>query len=123
MNDAIAKVLSRVNQYWKKDLKSGVQYKLIFNIAASDFEEEDLEEIQFALMDAIDEISNKSKENIVTDNTIDYLIWCDPADFDKSTKIYRALRKEFRDAADDYGAKLGRININRKMVLLKVDSE
>ncbi len=123
MNDAIAKVLSRVNQYWKKDLKSGVQYKLIFNLAASDFEEEDLEEIQFALMDAIDEISNKSKENIVTDNTIDYLIWCDPADFDKSTKIYRALRKEFRDAADDYGAKLGRININRKMVLLKVDSE
>ena len=123
MNDAIAKVLSRVNAYWKKDLKSGVQYKLIISIAASDFDEDDLEEIQFGLMDAIDEIANKSKENIVTDNTIDYLVWCDPKEYDKSTKIYRGLRKEFKDVGEDYGAKLGRVNINRKMVLLKIDAE
>ncbi len=123
MNDAIAKVLSRVNQYWKKDLKNGIQYKLVFSLAASDFDEDDLEEVQFSLMDIIDEISNKSKENIVTDNTIDYLIWCNPEDFDKSTKVYRSLRRGFKDTADDYGAKLGRININRKMILLKVDSE
>jgi len=123
MNDAIAKVLSRVNAYWKKDLKSGVQYKLIISIAASDFDEDDLEEIQFGLMDAIDEIANKSKENIVTDNTMDYLLWCNPKEYDKSTKIYRALRKEFKDVGEDYGAKLARVNINRKMVLLKIDAE
>jgi len=123
MNDAIAKVLARVNEYWKKDLKSGVQYKLIISIAGSDFDEDDLEEIQFGLMDAIDEIANKSKENIVTDNTMDYLVGCDPKEYDKSTKIYRSLRKEFKDVGEDYGAKLGRVNINRKMVLLKVDAE
>ncbi len=123
MNDAIAKVLSRVNQYWKKDLESGIQYKVVISLAASDFDEEDLEEIQFELMDVIEDMSNKSKENIVTDNTIDYLIWCDPNDYDRSTKIYRKMRSGFRDASSDYGAKLGRININRKMILLKVDAE
>jgi len=123
MNDAIAKVLARVNEYWKKDLKSGVQYKLIISIAGSDFDEDDLEEIQFGLMDAIDAIANKSKENIVTDNTMDYLVWCNPKEYDKSTKIYRSLRKEFKDIGEDYGARLGRVNINRKMVLLKVDAE
>ena len=74
-------------------------------------------------MDVIEDMSNKSKENIVTDNTIDYLIWCDPNDYDRSTKIYRKMRSGFRDASSDYGAKLGRININRKMILLKVDAE
>ncbi len=123
MNDAISKVLSRVNQYWKKDLNKGVQYKLVVSIAASDFDEDDLEEIQFGLMDAIDEIAKSSKENIVTDNTIDYLLWCDPQEYDKSTKIYRNLRRKFKDTGEDYGAKLGRVNINRKMILLKVDAE
>ena len=123
MNDAIAKVLSRVNQYWKKDLENGIQYKLVISIAASDFDEEDLEEIQFELMDVIEDISNKSKENIITDNTIDYLLWCDPEKFDRSTKIYRSIRSGFKDTGDDYGAKLGRININRKMILLKVNAK
>lgn len=122
MNDAIAKVIARVNEYWKKDLKNGVQYKLIISISASEFDEDDLEEIQFGLMDAIEEISSKSKENIVTDNILDYLVWCDPAEYDKSTKVYRNLRKAFKEVGDDYGAKLSRININRKMILLKVDA-
>jgi hypothetical protein len=54
---------------------------------------------------------------------MDYLVWCDPKEYDKSTKIYRSLRKEFKDIGEDYGAKLGRVNINRKMILLKIDAE
>ena len=123
MNDAIANVLARVNEYWKKDLKSGVQYKLIISIAGSDFDEDDLEEIQFGLMDAIDAIANKSKENIVTDNTMDYLVWIDPKEYDNPSRIFRSLRDEFKDIGEDYGAKLRKVNTNRKMILLKVDAE
>lgn len=120
MNDAIDKVLSRITNYWKKDVDRGIQYKLIFNIS-TDFDEDQIEEIQFALMDAIEEMSKSSKENIVTNQTVDYLIWCDPNKYDKSSKVYRYVKKYFKK--EETEGILRKITVNRKMILLKVDYE
>ena len=120
MNDAIDKVLARVTEYWKKDIKKGIQYKLIINLS-TDFDEDEVEEIQFALMDAIEEISKASKENIVTNQTVDYLLWCDPGKYDKSSKVYRYVKKYFKQ--EDTSGTLRKVNVNRKMILLKVDYE
>ena len=124
MNDAVTAVLSRVKNYWKSDLEKGVQYKLIVNIS-SDFDEDESEGISFAFMDAVEEMSNKSKENIATSQTLDYLIWCDAEKYDKSSRVYRYLKKEFNNFVEDEGvdATLRKINVNRKMILLKVDTE
>jgi len=117
MSDAINNVLSRIMNYWKDDLKRGMQYKLIVSIS-TDFDEDEVEDIQFAFMDAVDKIAQKSKENIVTAQTIDYLIWCNPEKYDKSSKVYRYLKTSF----DDQGVEgiLKKINVNRKLILLKV---
>ena len=120
MNDAIDKVLSRITNYWKKDVKKGIQYKLVFNLS-TDFDEDQIEEIQFAIMDAIEEMSKQSKENIVTDQTVDYLIWCDPEKYDKSSKVYRYVKKFFKK--EETEGTLRKVNVNRKMILLKVDYE
>ncbi len=120
MNDAIDKVLSRVNSYWKSDLSRGIQYKLVINLS-TEFDEDEIEEVQFAVMDAIEEVANKSKENIVTAQTLDYLIWCDGEKFDKSSKIYRYIKKYFKK--EGTSGVLRRVNVNRKMVILKVDYE
>jgi len=120
MNDAIDKVLSRITNYWKKDVEKGIQYKLVFNLS-TDFDEDQIEEIQFALMDAIEEMSKQSKENIVTDQTVDYLIWCDPEKYDKSSKVYRYVKKYFKK--EETEGTLRKVNVNRKMILLKVDYE
>ena len=120
MNDAIDKVLARVTNYWKKDVDKGIQYKLIFNLS-TDFDEDQIEEIQFALMDAIEEMSKSSKENIVTNQTVDYLIWCDPKKYDKSSKVYRYVKKYFKQ--EETEGTLRKVNVNRKMILLKVDYE
>ncbi len=120
MNDAIDKVLSRINNYWKDDLKRGIQYKLIVSIT-TDFDEDEVEEIQFAFADAVEKISKNYKENIVTNQTLDYLLWCDHDKYDKSSKVYRYIKKAFTDA--ELGASLRSININRKMILLKIESE
>jgi len=120
MNDAIDKVLSRITNYWKKDVKKGIQYKLVFNLS-TDFDEDQIEEIQFAIMDAIEEMSKQSKENIVTDQTVDYLIWCDPEKYDKSSKVYRYVKKYFKK--EETEGTLRKVNVNRKMILLKVDYE
>jgi len=120
MNDAIDKVLSRVSSYWKSDLSSGIQYKLVVNLS-TEFDEDEVEEVQFALMDAVEEVANKSKENIVTAQTLDYLIWCDADKYDKSSKIYRYIKKYFKK--EGTSGVLRRVNVNRKMVILKVDYE
>ena len=120
MNDAIDKVLSRINNYWKDDLKRGIQYKVLISIAP-DFDEDQVEEIQFAVADAVEAISKNYKENVVTKQTLDYLVWCDAAKYDKSSKVYRYIKKAFDDAALD--ATLRSININRKLILLKIDAE
>ena len=72
-------------------------------------------------MDAVEEISNSSKENIVTNQTMDYLLWCDPSKYDKSSKVYRYLKKAFKNAETE--GTLRKMNVNRKMVMLKVDYE
>ncbi|MEA3474931.1 MAG: DUF6175 family protein [Candidatus Cloacimonadota bacterium] len=117
MSDAINNVLSRIMNYWKDDLKRGMQYKLIVSIS-TDFDEDEVEDIQFAFMDAVDEVANKSKENIVTNQTIDYLLWCDPEKYDRSSKVYRYLKTSFNDRGVE--GILKKINVNRKLILLKV---
>jgi len=120
MNDAITNVLSRISNYWKDDAKKGVQYKVITSIS-TDFDEDEVEEIQFAFMDVVEKVSKKSKNNITSKQTLDYLLWCDATEYDKSMKLYMNLKKGFKSSGAP--GKLGKINLNRKLILLKIDSE
>lgn len=120
MSDAIENVLARINNYWKDDMQNGIQYKLVTNIS-TDFDEDEVEEAQYAFMEAVEEISNKSKDNITTQQTLDYLIWVDAQEYDKSMKVYMKLKKAYKNAGAP--GTLRKLNINRKMVLLKLDYE
>tara|TARA_Y100001980_G_C14527090_1_gene302674 strand:+ start:222 stop:1490 length:1269 start_codon:yes stop_codon:yes gene_type:complete len=120
INDAIDKVITKVINYWNSDLKNGIQYKTIIQIS-SEFDNEEIEEIQFSLMDAMDNMVNESKENIITDETMDYIIWCDPIKYNKTSKVYRTLKSNFNKESS-LGT-LKKININRKILLLKIDND
>ncbi|MCK5537054.1 hypothetical protein KAJ27_17985 [bacterium] len=120
MNDAVDKVLARITSYWKDDLSRGIQYKVLVSLS-TEFDEDQVEDIQFAFMDAVEEIAKNSKENILTKQTIDYLLWCDAEKYDKSSKVYRSIKKAFNNAGTD--GTLRRVNINRKMIMLKMDYE
>ncbi|MCK5379944.1 MAG: hypothetical protein KAJ81_00655 [Candidatus Latescibacteria bacterium] len=117
INDAVDKVLSRISAYWKEDLNRGVQYKLIFSIEG-DFDEDEREEIAFVLSDLIEELCSESRENVVTESTLDYLVWARTDPFGKSSKLYRALKESFPDKFER--GMLKSININRKLLLLKI---
>ncbi len=120
VNDAIDKVLSRINAYWNEDISRGIQYKLIVSIS-DDFDKDEAEEISFIFLDILDSVTKGKnyKENIVTKGTLDYLLWCDPAEYDKSTKLYRDIKKAFKDEFED--GDLQQVNINRKLMLLKIE--
>lgn len=118
MNDAIDRVLSRINNYWIEDMRRGVQYKVVLNIPPG-FDRNEIEDIQFAFMDAVDAITRSSRENIATSQTLDYLIWCDPGDFSSSRHVYRELSREF----SRHGG-IGRVRsvtLNRKLLVLEIE--
>jgi len=117
IHDAIDKVLSRINAYWKEDLQRGVQYKIVFNITGS-FDEDQIEDIQFALADIVDSFATSSKENVVTDQTMDYLVWVKPKEYGKARDVYRDIRTKF---GEEYAnAKIRSQQMNRKLLLLEV---
>ena len=119
VGDAVDKVLSRIMGYWKEDLSRGIQYKLIFRVEG-EFDEDMLDDIQIAVEDVIDRISNRYKQNIITDNTMDYNIWVDPEKYRSPLSVYRILRRQIQK---EVPVKVRRINLNRKLILLKITEE
>ncbi len=114
ISDAIDKVLARVTNYWTADLKKGLQYKLIFKVLG-EFDEDELEDIQDDISDLIDEQFDLNKENIVTDKTMDYLVWAKKDDYKKASKIYRMFKKKVKSA------RIRKVNINRKLIILSIN--
>ena len=109
VNSAIDKVLQRLINYWQDDVKKGIQYKLVFKSISGSIDEA----IKDKISDVMDETFALSKENVVSDKTLDYNVWAKKGDYNKSSKIYR----HFRDALKST-AKLTQININKKLIII-----
>ena len=112
VNSAIDKVLQRLVNYWQDDVKKGIQYKLIFKSISGSIDEK----IKDKISDLIDETFSLSKENVVSDKTLDYNVWAKKADFNKSSKIYRHFRDGMKSTA-----KLSQININKKLIIVGIE--
>lgn len=112
VNSAIDKVLQRLINYWQDDVKKGIQYKLVFKSISGSIDET----IKDKISDVMDEAFALSKENVVSDKTLDYNVWAKKGDYNKSSKIYR----HFRDALKST-AKLTQININKKLIIIGVE--
>lgn len=119
MNSAIDKTLARLDAYWKQDLERGQQYKLIFRIVG---DYKDLFEISDAVEDVLKKNFANSRQLAVTERTLDYVIW--QREHDTPTKLYRALEKAINanPVIRKNFAKLKRISVNRKLLLLAIDN-
>ena len=116
---AVNNVLTRINNYWKEDIENGIQYKVIFNIIAN-LNQEIQEEMVDDLLDEIESIANKSKENIVTNQTIDLTLWCDPKKYNKPRKLWRAIKKSMSEEYQE--VRLNLENQNRKLLQISVNA-
>lgn len=118
ITNAMNNVLSRVNSYWQDDIRNGTQYKIIFNITGN-FDDDTKYDIADAAAKSLKSIANKTKENVVTDKTIDYLVWINDKDLQSPSSLFRGLRKEFKERFPE--GKLKQIVLNRKLVILGVE--
>ncbi len=116
--NALNNVLGRVNSYWEDDIKNGAQYKVIFTLNGN-FDEDAKYDVADAVEKSLKKLSNKTKENIVSDKTIDYLVWISNKEMQSPTGFFRVLRKEF--SANYPSAKLKQITLNRKLMLLGIE--
>jgi hypothetical protein len=112
VNSAIDKVLQRLINYWQDDVKKGIQYKLVFKSISGSIDEA----IKDKISDVMEESFALSKENVVSDKTLDYNVWAKKGDYNKSSKIYRHFRDVLKSTA-----KLSQININKKLIIIGVE--
>ncbi len=112
VNSATDKVLQRLVNYWQDDVKKGIQYKLVFKSLSGTIDES----VKDKISDLMDATFALSKENIVTDKTLDYNVWAKKAEFNKSSKIYRAFRDGLKNVA-----KISQIAINKKLIIIGVE--
>jgi hypothetical protein len=116
MNDAIDKVLSRIMAYWKDDLTRGLQFKLLFRITGN-FDEDTHDEILMATENSLKKLCNRTKQNVITDQTMDYIVWVDPKKYNSPLALFRDIRKQIESAVP---VKVKRINANRKLLVLEI---
>ncbi|MBU1635835.1 hypothetical protein KJ762_15205 [bacterium] len=117
MSDAVDKVISRIINYWKTDLKLGIQYKCIINVS-NVFDSEQAEEIIFAVGDACKSVASLLKENTVADHTYDISLWVNPEKYPAVSDIYRAIKASYTGEGI-----VKRVSISRKLILLSVEEE
>ncbi|MCK4641576.1 MAG: hypothetical protein KAU06_09560 [Candidatus Marinimicrobia bacterium] len=117
MNDAINNVLSRITNYWKSDIKQGIQYKIIVSVSSA-FDADQAEEIIFSLSDVFKDVASTLKEITVADYTYDVLLWVKPEQYSTATDIYRAIKRSYRGSG-----MVKRISISRKLILLSIEEE
>lgn len=118
VTNALNNVMSRINSYWQDDLKNGLQYKVIVNITGK-FDEDQKYDIEDAVQKMLKKLCSKTKQNVVSDKTIDYLVWVSNPDMQNPTGFFRELRKEFN--ANFSAGKLRQVNLNRKLMLVAVE--
>lgn len=114
---AIDNVLSRIDAKWRRDLSKGIPYKVVISIQG-EFDSEEREDIAFAINRVMEKNCKAFRENIATDQTMDYLVRVDPQEINSSRKLYEALRRDF--PTEFRSGRLRSINITRKLILLKV---
>lgn len=117
--EALNNVLNRVMNYWEDDSQNGTQYKFITSIDASSFNEKEIEYIQDHILDILAEVSTKTKEIAITPQTIDYIIWCNPATYNTSRQLWRNIRDSFNKTSEI--GTLSMMSQNRKLLHIKID--
>jgi hypothetical protein len=118
IGNALNNIVTRINAYWKDDANNGQQYKVIITIAGA-FDEDTKYDIADAASRTLKKLCSRSKENTVSDKTIDYLVWVTDKEMQSPTGFFRELRKEFN--ANFTRGKLRQVNMNRKLMMLSVE--
>ncbi len=118
VNNALDNVMGRINSYWQDDVKDGLQYKVIINVTGK-FDEDTRYDLEDAIQKTLKKLCNKTKQNVSSNQTVDYLVWVTNPDMQNPAGFFREMRKEFN--ANFAAGKLHQVILNRKLMMVSVE--
>lgn len=119
-NDAIEKVLSRVDQYWKKDQEKGAQYRVHFKMA-SGWPPELKTDVQDRVAFYLEENFRNIREVALTPEAMEFIIWAPRSQAKKASSLYRKLKNELEASVPRL--KVSRQVLNKKLLILELKSQ
>lgn len=117
VKDAIDKVLSRIDGYWKDDRSRGLQYRLVVKVNG-EYDQSSRSRFTSLIADYLDNNCAQTKENVIAASTLDFLVWAKRDQFDKSRKLAEGLTSSFN--ASFTNGQLHPITVNRKLIVLEL---
>jgi len=118
ISNALDNVLSRINAYWQDDIKNGLQYKVIITVTGK-YDEDTRYDLADAVQKTLKSLCNKTKQNVASDQTFDYVVWVTNPDMQNPTGFFRELRKAFD--TNFTAGKLHQVSLNRKLMMVSVE--
>lgn len=109
------KLESAVQAYQRKEINSGVKYKVIINVS-TDFDEEFVEGIQELVSKQLPREFKSISFNVMTDRTIDMTVYANPAVQANSQEVYKVIRSKLKKIV---GVKKNNITKNLILIDLK----
>ena len=106
---------SAVQAYQRKEINSGVKYKVIINVS-TDFDEEFVEGIQELVSKQLPREFKSISFNVMTDRTIDMTVYANPAVQANSQEVYKVIRSKLKKIV---GVKKNNITKNLILIDLK----
>jgi len=98
--------------YWKQDLQKGVQYKVVMNLKG-EFTDNQIEDLHDVAVQSLKKNFNSVVVNVLTDKTIDLVVYVDPTRFTDAQDVYSQIRQLLKGNAETK-----KINITKKMILM-----
>jgi hypothetical protein len=108
MGDALDRVLTNIEDYWKDDLKRGHQFLITIQ---GDFRSRP--ELRRGLVEIIRSVTKGFKEEISTDRTLNYRVWYSGSNTDLLFSLQDAWKGKFK-------GELKEVTTTRKLLVLRV---
>lgn len=112
---AMPNLEQKILAYWNMDLSKGVQYKVVMNLKG-EYTDNQIEDLQDFAIKALKNTFNSVTVNVMTDKTIDVVVYADPQKYRDSQEVYSQIRTLLKSITDSK-----KINITKKLILMDLN--
>lgn len=109
LGDALDRVLTNIEDYWKDDLKRGHQFLITIQAPLKGNNE-----LRRALVESLRSVAKSTKEELVTDRTMNYRVWYPGSNTDFLFALQDAVKARARK-------ELKEVTTSRKLFVLKIE--
>lgn len=109
---AMPNLEKKILAYWSSNLQKGVQYKVVMNLKG-EFTDSQIEDLHDFTVSSLKKTFNSVTVNVLTEKTIDLVVYADPGRYADSQEVYSEIRKILKSNAETK-----KINITKKLILM-----